>query len=503
MARPSPKALSAYNTGASTPSQYSSTTDSIWTTQGYSSSGTSYPVSDVSNESGGGLIWKYREPIYSSHSSSASKMAKIKSSPSHGALAAARTASSHGKLHKRGVSASSVQSPLGVSAPPTFEPQHPSTFTVVASSTSPTLFGDIQPPPSPSSKTKTKIKPLLRKITAQEKNSLDLSRTAAENEGLGIYTSADLGGSRPAGDQPFTVAGRSAYHNRTTSGASDYSNATTSSHHRPGAPYVHPMRQTPRSYTPPLAHSYQNSVLDSEYSGEAAGFTLEEENHLRQIVRDASHRPVAVTKPQPALPPLHIHTGSSTLLAGSSQSNLAGTPSSSLRRPRANTMSPVDTMSPVSRSSIEMAFRLRSRADTDPVTRAASIQAARQAFSEKEAAKAVKADKEELRALERENRKREKREESHRRKAQGKDQSRLKSGVPNEKQAKFQSTLYSDVPPASNLANTAASMGGHGRVRRSNTDLSVRSTAKGRWVQFLTWLRTKLFRLGKKVSSTT
>lgn len=502
MARPSPKALSAHNTGASTPSQFSSTTDSIWTTQGYASSGTSYPISDVSNESGGGLIWKYRQPIYSSHSSSASKMAKIKSSPSHGALAAARTASSHGKLHKRGGSASSVQSPLGVSAP-TFEPQHPSTFTRQGSPNPPTLFGDIHSPSSPVSKTKAKIKPLLRKLTTQEQNSLDLSRTAAENEGLGIYTSSDLGGSRPSGDTPFTVAGRSAYHNRTTSGASEYSNTTTSSHHLPGAPYVHPMRQTPRPYTPPLTHSYQNSVVDSEYSGEVTGFTLEEENHLRQIVRDASYRPVAVTKPQPSLPPLHIHTGSSTLLAGSSQSNLAGTPSSSVRRPRADTMSPVDTMSPISRSSIEMAFRLRSRADTDPVARAASIQAARQAFSEKEAAKAAKAQKGELRALERENRKREKREEIQRRKAQAKEGSGLKISASNEKQTTVQSTLYRDVPPASNLANAAASMGGHGRVRRSNTNPSVGSTAKSRWVQFLTWLRTKIFKLGKKVSSTT
>lgn len=499
MARPSPNVLSSHNTGASTPSQYSSTTDSIWTTQAYSSSGTSHHVSDVSNESGAGLIWKYRQPVYSSHSSSASKMAKIKSSPSQGALAAARTASSHGKLHKRGGSASSVQSPLGVSAP-TFEPRYPSTFTLKGSSTPPDLFGDTYSSFAPTSKTKTKIKPLLRKLTTPENNSLDLSRTAAENEGLGIYTSSDLGpGSRPAGDTSFAVAGRSA-HNRTTSGASEYSNTTTSSHHRPGAPYVHPMRQTPRPYTPPLAHSYQNSVLDSEYSGEATGFALEEEQYLRQIVRDASYRPVAVTAPQPTLPPLHIHTGSSTILAGSS---LAGTPASSLRRPRADTMSPVDTMSPISRSSIEMAFRMRSRADTDPVARAASIQAARQAFSEKEAAKAKKAEKEELRVIERENRKREKREESQRRKAQGKDRSGLKPSILNEKQSTVQSTLYSDVPPASNLANAAASMDGHGGVRRSNTNLSVRSTAKGRWVQFLTWLRTKIFRLGKKVSSTT
>ncbi len=498
MARPSPRALSPQHTGASTPSQYSSMTNMTWTTQACSSSGTSYPVSTVSNESGGGHTWKYRQPVYSSHSSSASKMAKIKSSPSYGALAAARSASSHAKLHKRGSSASSVQSPQGVTSP-IFEPQYPSSFTVKSSPTPPILFGDFYTPPSPSSvsKTKTKIKPLLRKLTPQEKNSLDLSRSAAENEGLGIYTSSDLGaGSSSVGDVAFAAAGRKAYHTRTTSGASEYSNTTTSSHHRPGASYVHPMRQTPRPYTPPLAQSYQNSVLDSEYSGEGTGVTLDEEQHLRQIVRDASYRAASVTSPHPTLPPLRIHTGSSTRLAGGSQSNLAGTPSS--MRPRADTMSPVETMSPISRSSIEVAFRLRSRVETDPASRAASIHAARQAFSEKEATKAKKAEKEELRALERENRKREKREDSQRRKGDGKDRARAKSSTLSEKQAPVSSMGYSDMPPASNLTNAAASMGGDTGARNP----SVSSAARSRWVLFLTWLRTKIFKLGKKVSPT-
>ncbi len=498
MTRPSMKTLSPQQTGSSTPSQYSSTLHGTWATKACSSSGTSNVVSDVSNESGDGLIWKYRQPVYSSHSSSASKMATIKSSPSHVALSAVRLASSHGKLHKRGYSASAVQSPSSVSAA-SFEPQYPSTFTFKDSAASPTLSGDIFAPPSPStaSKTRTKIKPLLRKLSPLEKNSLDLSRSTAEHEGLGIHTSSDLGiASRSPGNAAFSAAGRRAYHNRTTSGASEYSNTTTSSYQRSGA-YVHPMRQTPRPYTPPLTHSYQNSVVDSEYSGEGAPFTLEEEHNLRQIVRDASYRAATVTTPQPSLPPLRIYTGPSTFLAGSPQSNLAGTPASSLR-PRADTMSQADTMSPISQSSIEVAFRLRSRADTDPASRAASIQAARQAFSEKEAAKAKKAEKEELRAIEREARRREKREEGQRRKAESKDRSRLKNGIPNEKQPGIQSTLYSDVPPASNLANAA--MGRQATVRRSETNPSVKS-AKSRWVQFLTWLRTKFFKLGQKMSS--
>ncbi|KAI9871173.1 MAG: hypothetical protein M1830_003233 [Pleopsidium flavum] len=259
------------------------------------------------------------------------------------------------------------------------------------------------------------------------------------------------------------------------------------------------MRQTPRPYTPPLAQSYQNSVVDSEYSGEGTGVTLNEEQHLRQIVRDASYRAATVTSPHHTLPPLRIYTGSSTRLADSSQSNLAGTPSS--MRPRADTMSPIETLSPMSRSSIEVAFRLRSRVETDPASRAASIQAARQAFSEKEAAKAMKAEKEELRALDRQNRKREKREDSQRRKEEGKDRTRAKSSIVNEKQGPLPSMGYSNMPPATNLAN-AASMGGRTGASRSTKNPSVSSTAKSRWVLFLTWLRTKLFKLGKKVSPT-
>lgn len=491
MSRSSPRVLSPQNTGASTPSQYSATTNNTWATQADSSSGTSYPVSTVSDESAGGRIWKSRQPVYSSHSSSASKMVKIKSPPNYGTLPAARSALSHGKLHKRGSSASSAQSPQAGHVP-IAELQYPS----------PILFGDFYTPPSPSSvsKTKTKIKPLLRKLTPQEKNSLDLSRTAAENEGLGIYTLSDLGSG--SGDAASTAAARRAYHNRTTSGTSEYSNTTTSSHHRPGAPYVHPMRQTPRPYTPPLAHSYQNSVLDSEYSAEGTILTIDEEQNLRQIVRDASYRGAGASAPTPIpkQPPLRIQTGSSVHLAGSSQSNLAGTPSSI--RPRANTMSPVDTMSPISRSSLEGAFRLRSRVETDPASREASIRAARQAFSEKEAAKAQKAEKEELRVLQRENRKREKREDSHRRKEEGTDRTRAKSRSLNEKQAAVPALVYSDMPPASNLENAASSVGDQPRARRRTRNPSVTNTAKSRWVLFLTWLRTRIFKLGKKVSST-
>jgi hypothetical protein len=142
-------------------------------------------------------------------------------------------------------------------------------------------------------------------------------------------------------------------------------------------------------------------------------------------------------------------------------------------------------------------FRLRSRVETDPASRAASIHAARQAFSEKRLRKLKKAEKEELRALERENRKR----ENGKTASAGKEMAKIvqsKEQHLSEKQAPVSSMGYSDMPPASNLTNAAASMGGDTGARNP----SVSSAARSRWVLFLTWLRTKIFKLGKKVSPT-
>src|SRR5204862_8078250 len=167
------------------------------------------------------------------------------------------------------------------------------------------------------SKTKTKIKPLLRKLNPRDEGSLDLSTSLAENESLAIYSS-DFGiGSRSVAEVTFSPAGRRGYHHRSTSAASQFSTGTTGSGHRPGAKYVHPYQQTPRPYTPPLAQSYPTSVIDSEHSNECPGGT-EEEEHIRNIIRDASQRVPSRTpypQNQSMLPSLRIQTsGSATRL---------------------------------------------------------------------------------------------------------------------------------------------------------------------------------------------
>ena len=208
------------------------------------------------------------------------------------------------------------------------------------------------PPPVEKKSTKAKIKPLLRKFSSQEQMGVDLSRSAAEHQGISILESNHHAPSRtPSG----SIRKGGNFHNRTTSGTSAIS--TTSSNQ-----YVHPMRQTPQTYPTPIPGSYKNSI-DSTQSGQRR-------------------------RPQLGL---HIRTGSH--LTNSSQTNLPGTPSS-LRFPSrsGNNNDPDVITSPLTaRSSLESnAFRKRSRsntATTDPIQQAASVAQLRQKFQEKEAAK--------------------------------------------------------------------------------------------------------------------
>ncbi|KAI9817648.1 MAG: hypothetical protein M1832_004652, partial [Thelocarpon impressellum] len=357
--------------------------------------------------------WRSRKPsLASAPSARPSNLPKIKSSPGgHGALAAARQTAAHGKLHRRAGSTSAVApspTPAHAHAPApasATDPRLSSTFTY----THPTSPQRSSPEPHPlaaltspastasSSRTKTKIKPLLRKLTTPEdSNSLDLSRSAADNDGLGIYA-AD------ADALPFASPSAGASHIRSASGASQFSTTTTASG---GRQYVHPMRQTPRPYTPPIAQSYQSSALGSDLSADGAGPGSDEEERLRRILRDASHRGPRPRSPPSRPPRIQTDLSSAGLLDGSrSQTSLAGTPPSA--RARADALSPADTASRTSRGSMEGRYGKRSRTISDPVAvRAAEVRAARQAFNDREAAKARKAELDELRAREREARRR-------------------------------------------------------------------------------------------------
>ncbi|MCJ1462414.1 hypothetical protein MMC07_001015 [Pseudocyphellaria aurata] len=412
------------------PLQYTGSSLSSQTSLSGTRARTSYPpyrLSDDSRQASNAP----RGVITSSKMQPGSRLAKIRSSSSHGTLASARKASSHGGLHSHEVSATSNQSPTSS----TLDTQYPSSVNIQTLTSSTNAHFDPYALPSPSSisKTKVMIKPFLRKLSSQEQTSIDLSRSAAENEGLGIYNSSEIS-SGPAyteiGYGSISPSARG-YHHRTTSGNSQISTNTSSSNHRYGTQYIHPMRQTPRPYTPTLAASYQNS-LDSEMSAPAPIRASSEGSHL-ESTHDAPMPYAQLPPTRRVPPPLHLGSSSFLHLTSCSQTNLPGTPSS--LRLQTDNIDNLDMMAPTARSSLESSFRKRSRANTqtDPATQAATVQALRQKFNEKEAAKDLKFQQAEARAKEKEVKKKEKREEEDRRKSEGKERRRAKSNTASEK----------------------------------------------------------------------
>ncbi|THC95085.1 hypothetical protein EYZ11_005443 [Aspergillus tanneri] len=94
-------------------------------------------------------------------------------------------------------------------------------------------------------------------------------------------------------------------------------------------------------------------------------------------------------------PSLQTHESSFTRLPGTSQTNVSGRPSFGYSRDNGNTL---DRASPISRSSLDFVFRSKMQNNMDPISRAATVKAARQAFEEKEAAKALKLEEQQLKA---------------------------------------------------------------------------------------------------------
>ncbi|KAI9842065.1 MAG: hypothetical protein M1837_007490 [Sclerophora amabilis] len=449
----------------------------------------------------------YPSPPSMSHPSPRPSVTRLNSSPNYGAMTAARQAASHGKIHKRTGSVSSVvnaqgshvitSSPLGSRPPsPTF---HPSPRPYVHEQSSP-----MSPcsPTSAKSKSKTRIRPLVRKkfSYSREDNSLDLSRSAFDNESGDIYNPDSKAASRSAADLTFSPLGpTAASHNRSTSGTSQLSTGTSASGQRH---YVHPMRQTPRSFTPPLSQSYANSVPGSEDSGEGVGLGLgvDEEQQPRQVTPDTaqSRGGQSYTSSTSNQLPLRIQTDlSSSRLVHGSQTNLAQPPSS--LRLGADTMSASEPSPPVSRSSLEQALRIRNREPLDPSSRAASIRAARLAFTEKEDIKAEKAVQLELKAADREHRRRERREAAQRRRSEAKEQRVLSRSATNEMVEVLAGREYSSMKPAQPRLDSGMDSGPE-QSQRMNPPSKSQSSAQSTWVSFIVWLKTRLLKLGRKMS---
>ncbi|KAG4424193.1 hypothetical protein IFR04_002597 [Cadophora malorum] len=391
----------------------------------------------------------------------------------------------------------------------------------------------------------TKVKPILRKLTQNERNSLDLDRSAAEQDGLGIeylgYGNAGGYGSRigtsnshgPAnGSGPRSshdVQLRRGYHHRSTSGTSQFSTATTGSGHRTGS-FVHPFQQTPRPYTPPIAASasYQNSLRESEIDHSPA-LTEDEDHphprdqpqsHIRSPSQSQSHihpfrspsnlsnhtSPPSMTgvssspnishsqQPQSLRVLTNKQASSSRLALATSHTSLHNTTLSS------DIASPTDTMSPVSaiRNSLDKGFRIRSRSEVDTRIQSETIQEARRKFQEKEQAKEEKAAREEIRALEKRQQKEARQiERGHRRSSASNDtrSKRSKSDLTMQEKDSFVGRDYNSVPQQQTPTFTSVGEEQFYQPRRSGT---AKLKTHSAWTKFVMWIRTRFIRMGKK-----
>ena len=363
-----------------------------------------------------GRSWTGRRNPSKKSSSQRARLPKIKSSPSHGALAAARTNQDRtGGHHKRGNSVSATPTS------PTFVPDY---LLQSSGSIIPTAHAEPAIQPKKSNKAK-KLKPLLSsKYSSQEQLAIDLSRSAADNEALAaVYNSEITPAALPTPMDSANISQRrGGYHHHTTSANSQISASTTTSNR-----YVHPMRQTPRAYTPPIAGSYKTS-FDGDSTPIASDFDTSTSTPYASLPTSNTASQQATRRRK--LP--HIRTGSSAsprLTSSSSQTNLhnPGTPSS-LRHPAilSGDSPALEMVSPLSnngtaRSSFETSSTFRKNrsrsntAQTDPAQQAATVQDLRRKFQEKEARKDQKYKEAEARVAEKEMKKRERKEEEGRR----------------------------------------------------------------------------------------
>ncbi|KAL8936937.1 MAG: hypothetical protein Q9211_003939 [Gyalolechia sp. 1 TL-2023] len=418
------------------------------------------------------------------------RLTKIKSSTSHGTLAAARSAPHQRKVGGGGRSASEATGP----ATSLFTSSYTSVKVLPGINPEPAIQAKVSPmaPTKTYVKTKEKIKPLLRKISSHDRNTVDLSKSAAEHEGLGIFTSSTIGDSR--GLSANMARG---YHNRTVSGNSHVSTATNSSHHGYGTHYVHPMRQTPQPYTPPVASSFANSLESGSSSGTPfAG--LDDHIHLDQRSQHISTKPLTyapLPSPRHIRPPLNIRTGSGPRLINSSQTNLPTTPSS-LRQKSDNPETSVAMAS--TRTSFESVFRKRSRANTneDPVVRAAQVAILRHEFDKRERMKDETRREQEARKAQKEAKRQHKRDESLQRKSESRAR---KSNATSENSAiqAFQTQRE---------ATSRQTTGGEGAGRRPQTRGSTKraggagKAVMNKWQLFVFWFKTLLLRMQRMLT---
>ncbi|KAF2139879.1 uncharacterized protein K452DRAFT_289261 [Aplosporella prunicola CBS 121167] len=337
-----------------------------------------------------------------------------------------------------------------------------------------------------------KFKPYLRRLSTKERNSLDLSLPAADNESfsaLGIQEYAVVPRSVP--DANFPHAGPRHQHHRSTSSNSQDS-ASSGRLRQPTVPYVNAIRQASRQFKPPSERSHPDSVYEEDYIGEAGDIMSSDEFFCRQPALESRRRSGSMSSTRNAPAPLHsLSTGSVTRLGSQSQTSL-----SNLRSRREISRSET-APSPGSRTSLDKAFGfVRGReSPVDPLSRAASIRAARMEFQAKEEAKERKAEKEAMKKRDREERRRAKQEERQQHISDQEEDYERHSldektdSVPSADEEHPSPSPTEDSSPTHTVPPSTT------RTVRTCTDLRTRRPVKSRWAAFVAWFRTRLLRL--------
>jgi len=325
-----------------------------------------------------------------------------------------------------------------------------------------------------------KSTPFLRpKRSPKENQGLDLSRPAAENDLVGLGISAPLDSTR---------------HRRSASSTSHFS--TSSGLQRP-TPLL-AIRPTPL----PVAAASSPSTLSSDLALRNAHTDLmsDDERRLGQYAFDPARRSGSIS--------------SATRLAGSySQSSVSLTSPIAIARARGDTLKSIDTATtPSSRTSFDHTYKfIRGGRDSpiDAASRAASIRAARHKFDEEQRAKERKYEQEAHRQWERHHRKQLKREDHQRTLSDPHERTefmraRTVSDTDKEKAARpsiggrpsVGGRQYSDhheahshsLPKYVETLDPEKQTGLVPAVTKSRA-------AKGRWLRFVTWLKTRLLRM--------
>jgi hypothetical protein len=442
---------------------------------------------------------------------------------SYGSVTVA-TKQSRGKLHKRGNSGSSAPA----SGPPSALRGSTDAFT--------TPFATYEEPISDITTTSSvastpKLKPYLRKTSSSkdDQGKLDLSRSTVENEGLAGLGIQDFN-TKAVGDVNFAHSRRrTTSHTRTVSGCSSVSNGSGS--FKPTHPFIHPMRQTPRSHTPPVAQSSASSLNEDE--ADESSDVVDDEFKLGNGYRSRRSMSISST-PQIAPTPLsQSHTALDLgivpkLTTNVSQSNISvqstrtgSSPDKQTSRSRGESnISQEQAISPSARTSIDKAFSFVSRkSELEHSSRDDRIREARRKFEEKEADKARKAEKEAYKRHESNRSKTDRQEERQARRSEASDRigastgnaSRRTSIVGAALQKKQHKRLEKrdsitekfDARAYENYAESnEASLPVRGRKAGASekTPATVQEyrpkPAKGSWVKFETWVRTRVSSCG-------